>query len=288
MNGTEYLMHAAANLPNLLSMLSMFRTERAHRNDLSSREFQEWLSRHSHEELKEIIFRNAELSREIDRALQEDHKVMAGQLGLIEETVTKIASRLEGLAGIARAVSPTIELTEQASMMLCAASRSSVYPQIVLFAIDGRPPVPAIGTKGWQAPEPEFVLDDLNALLNCGFLEKDGINSSGYPMLRVTRLGKKYAKILCDQNPNNEPVESLDESEVQQQVLNMKLADPRRRDDMELMRDAFLVALTEVGVPSYTQKGVSFRFVVRCPPLSKEMIQRLRKIADEYGFRGQD
>lgn len=83
-------------------------------------------------------------------------------------------------------------------MILLEAAQSS-YFEMSVHTVSGFPPVLCINGRGWKAPEPRFVIDDLESLLGCGLIQKSTQGGNGYPLLRLTRYGAKYAELLARQ-----------------------------------------------------------------------------------------
>ena len=206
---------ASSQLPVIVGLLCNFRQEKAAREDLTHRDFIEWLENHRHEEVKTLICRVHNLQGEIDELFRQDHEKMLGQLQLIGSVMSQIMSRLDMFSGITQAISPAENrLTEQEEMILLEAAKSYLY-EMSLHSVSGFPPVLCIHGRGWEAPDPRFLVDDLESLLNCGLIKKSTQGRSGYPLLRLTRYGAKYAEILAEQKeaplPVSDATSSLDQ-----------------------------------------------------------------------------
>lgn len=280
MTGNEFMMIAAATLPNLLSMIAMFRAENQKSDDLTLSEFSEWLSRHHHEELKKIIFQNAELSRQIEIALQEDHQVIMRQLDVVAKGVSSIALKLSAFENLARVTTSQSELTDQACMLLCKAAKNPVFPQITIAGPNGFPPVPVIG-RGIEVPEPYDVLDDLQALEHYGFLATAGYGTNGHPHYRVTREGRRFAQMLEKDQQSEGP---LSAGPLTSYKIRMKVADPRAWKYHSELRDKVEMILLKVGLPEFETKGATLLCEIKCTPLDNDILESLKKVVSDHGF----
>lgn len=196
---------ASPNLPNLVSMIGMFIQERRHQKGLTHQEFLEWLDNHRFEELKRIILNTHGIEREIDIMLKAQQSEILGELSVISQTVSKIASRMEIFGGVSQMMTPRVQLSEQALWMLRRLDQAKeYYPFIHIFNYDGGMRV-TIGGSIYKVDHPRFIREDFADLSSVGFISIHKHNSDGEPVFGITRLGAEYVKTLPELPPDETP-----------------------------------------------------------------------------------
>src|SRR5260370_24586084 len=98
---------SATNLAaKLMQLIGLFRQERGARQELTHREFIEWLEHHRHEEIKELITHTYHLQSQVDDLLRKDHAQILSKLDQVNVIVVEILSRVEGLSDVATTIVP--------------------------------------------------------------------------------------------------------------------------------------------------------------------------------------
>src|SRR5438105_15263360 len=83
---------AAATIRQLIGM---FRQEKGARQDLTHKEFIEWLEYHRHEEVKELITHTFHLSNGVDELLRQDHAHIITKLNEANAMLTDILAHVK-------------------------------------------------------------------------------------------------------------------------------------------------------------------------------------------------
>lgn len=193
----ELFSTAAQTLPNLMSMIGMFISEHRHQKGLRHQEFMEWLETHRFEELKRIIETTHGLEREIDVLLKAQQSEILSELGIISETVTKIASKMEIFGGVTKAVTPSVHLSGQALEILKLLDEAHPSNPTMNLVRSSRGDVLFVGLMKYGFSEARHITEDFNDLLNAGFIMLHHYTSDkGEPAYCITRLGAEYAKKL--------------------------------------------------------------------------------------------
>ncbi|MCP5489324.1 MAG: hypothetical protein H7A43_11835 [Verrucomicrobia bacterium] len=91
-------MTAATLNATIVGLLCTFRQERRDRNDLTRKQFTDWLEAQHREDLKEIIIRSTELPSEIDRLLKKDVKELLLATSQMRATLASLPGCVDGLA----------------------------------------------------------------------------------------------------------------------------------------------------------------------------------------------
>ena len=185
----------ATNLATLVGLLCNFQQERGAREQLDRAKFLDWLGAHRHNEIRDQIAQNFHLSTEVDKLLQKDHEKILSELGTVSEILGTIMSRLDSFSGLANAVFPNVELSEQARDILVMFYDSGAQLLILMPHTSVGPILCLSPGNGVEIAEPRYVEDDLNTLVGFGFLAPD-ITSSGEPMYKLTRNGAKFVSLV--------------------------------------------------------------------------------------------
>ncbi len=183
----------------LVSLLRIFKQERAERKKADHRAFMEWLDYHHHEELKNLIVNTAALRTEVDQILAADHAAMVDKLDQIQTIVATLLSRVNEFRGLSLAVAPDVQLSEQAVSVLRQFAHSGAD---ILFYVnygDGQFSLQAENGDPLEVTEPRFLRDDLNQLAALGLFSVL-YNSEGNPLFSLTRNGQRYLETI-DGNP---------------------------------------------------------------------------------------
>lgn len=188
-------LNTATTFATLVGLLCNFRQEKSGREGLDHRQFIEWLEYHRHEELKLLIVNTAAVREELDHLLRSDHAVMLQKLDEISSILTSLMSRLEGFKGLASAMAPKLELSEQAVSIL----RQFINTEADFFFYenfgDGNWSLGVPNGEQFGVTEPRFIGDDLDKLVGLGLLTVE-LNSQGTPLYHVTRDSIHFLKAV--------------------------------------------------------------------------------------------
>ncbi len=181
----------------LVGLLATYQSRRDKTKTDNLEEFKAWLAESRHDSLVASLESNTELSTSIQRFLTQSHEAVLGQLSSIEKTLLGVASRMEGLSGIASSVNPAEKLSDQAIAIL----KDIEEHQAGEFIIDYMGPHLTLlylgGTGGtFTPPEQRFAKSDLEDLIRCDYLFESGFNSNGKQKLSVTRQASIFVSQL--------------------------------------------------------------------------------------------
>lgn len=202
-------MEALGAFATLVGLICNFKSERRAVSDDEYKEFSEWLDKHRHKKIIEELNNNHLLNLNVKSLLNQSHEVVVQKLNSLDFSITQLASQIDGLKDIAKAISPTAELSDQALKFLKLMNTNSSY---ILAE------VPCLGKTRyglsndneysifltrigpgftqsqlqWITPSEEmFIYDDLISLVKLGLIsEKE--ESYGGRTFRITRSSKLY------------------------------------------------------------------------------------------------
>lgn len=179
---------------SIIGLISIFKQERKAKEDQNREAFFRWLDEHRHEGFKEFILRSNELSYEIDRALQQDHEVIISKLENIDNILASLLSKVEGVAGIAHALHPNAEVSDQAVSILRQLANSDAQEFGKLGSLDNVCLPLTSGSGQIQIADFRFLDDDLNTLCELGFLLYRTNCDGTQEFYGVTRNAVKFVK----------------------------------------------------------------------------------------------
>src|SRR5438128_11226743 len=105
----------AGALGTIVQLICNYRAEKGAGAALNHQQFIEWLDYHRHEEIKNLICNTAALRTEVDTLLRADYAIIMGKLDAINTTLALLTSRVPEFRGLALAIMPNAELSEQAT-----------------------------------------------------------------------------------------------------------------------------------------------------------------------------
>lgn len=179
----------------IVGLICNFRQERGAHETVTRQQFIEWLENHRHEEIKNIIANNFNLAAEIDKLLHENHTDLVGRLTSIDQILATILSRLDDFTGLAHAIHPACDLSDQAYDILIRLYHGSADFLILIPHTSAGPILCMSPGTGVDLLEPKFIESDLSTLSGLGLLEPD-YGSGGERLFKPTRAGAKFAKLL--------------------------------------------------------------------------------------------
>lgn len=184
---------AASTFAVIVGLLSTFKAERRGTSADEYQEFLSWLDQKRYKSVIDEITSNHLLGLSIKNLLGHNHEQVMQLLEAVNETVSKIASRISGLQEITQALSPQISLSQQAVLILTQLEHSGGSFFLEHKTFGGTRYVIMDGKGGSiDITEERFIDDDLSTLVSLGLLRPD-INSKGHRLWRVTREGAKLA-----------------------------------------------------------------------------------------------
>jgi hypothetical protein len=184
-------------LATIVQLLGLFRQEQGQREDLTHRQFMEWLEYHRHEELKNVIAQTFHLSQEVDRLLCEDQQTILAKLNNINSMVADILRHVEGFGALTATLAPEAGLSDDAVATIRMFSQSGART-LVLFPDDSGVMFAEV-QQAAQYDDTRFIADDLDSLVSHGLLKE--LYGSSTRAFNLTRRGAAFVNMLAKE-PN--------------------------------------------------------------------------------------
>jgi len=191
---------ATTTFATLIGLLCNFRQEKGDREALDHQKFSEWLQHHRHEELTNLISNTAALRTEIDSLLRSDHAQMIQKLDQIGAILLRLLSRVDQFRGLAVAIAPSIDLSEQAISILRQLVNSGCESFHYSNFGGGDFCLQILGKdEGIGITEVRFLEDDLNQLTELQLLTPK-YSSQGDPIFHVTRNAIRFIEVVDEKS----------------------------------------------------------------------------------------
>jgi len=186
---------AANAFATILQLLAVFKQARADRATIDHRDFLNWLSEHHLEQLKQFIANSAVAQSEVDYLLRkENHDAVMARLNEIASSVAAIAHGGSELSGLAKAVVPESEFSEQAISILRQMTLGC-NQVILLRGSSAEAILSCIEPGEVEYTDPKFLEDDMETLAAHGLLSTRSPTGPG-TIYSLTRKGAKFIQMI--------------------------------------------------------------------------------------------
>jgi hypothetical protein len=180
----------------VIGLICNYKSERQSISENEYSNFMEWLNDKNLDQFIEYLTKNKQLSESINAFLNENNEILIAKLNGIDDILSDIASRIGGLSEIAKAINPSLGLSKQSISILRQLDKSGASSFIEHRTRDEKLYQFYEGGKGKVVyDEPRFIEDDLNTLIEYGFLRLDYVGS-GTRVFYLTRQAKKFIELI--------------------------------------------------------------------------------------------
>jgi len=184
----------AFSFSTIIGLICNYRSERKQYEEENYSDFLLWLSDTKHEDIKELIESNFEISQGIETLLLENRDLFLKKLEVIEETVLKLSSQIPGLDTLAKAINLHAEVSNQAISVISQLEKTG-FSKMLEIESDQNIHLIVFGNNlNLNIEEPRFLDHDLNILVNLGLLMKS-YNSNGNAIYTLTRNAVKFLEV---------------------------------------------------------------------------------------------
>jgi len=183
----------------LVGLLCHYRLEEGLKGIVDRQRFMLWLEHHHHREIMKLIAEDFALQAEVDKLLQSDHAEMTRKLDHIGAMLVKLLGRIEEFRGLALAIAPDAQLSDQAVSILRRFVKSGAAQFLNACEGGGRFNLRICHGGRIELSEPRFGDDDLKQLVDLQFLTVEN-NADGSVLYGITRSGVRFIEIL-DNDP---------------------------------------------------------------------------------------
>lgn len=181
----------------IVGLLSCFKSERRASSNDEYQDFMAWLSEKHHLEVVESLTGNHDLMAATQALLSRNHEEVVASLNALDSSITTLASQMSAFRGLASAIAPGSQLSEQAISVLRQLNDSggSVIIEVKLMVGPEYQVLDSERPTHINVDDPRFIDDDLQKLCQLDLLRPD-VNSKGGRLFRITRLSVQYLQQL--------------------------------------------------------------------------------------------
>ncbi len=187
-------LNSVSSISSIIGLILNFKSEQRSMSEDEFKEFMSWLDSKRHKRLIEEINSNHQLGQGIKMLLNENHELVMEKLTTLDKSITLLASKISGLKEISYAISPNLDLSEQAISIIKQLDKSNGSYFQELKILGGTGYITDSNTS-IEINEPRFVDDDLAQLCNLEFLRPDR-SRNGDRMFRLTRSASEYVRLI--------------------------------------------------------------------------------------------
>lgn len=204
-------MEIFGSLATIVGLIYNFKSGRKEISDDEYKDFLAWLEIKRHTTIIEELHNNHKLGLSIKCLLRESHKEIIDKIEKIDTSLLFFASKIEGLKEIVEAIRPDISLSEQCLRLLrimnddnnyllaevpCMGqvrygTADSKYYRIFLTRLLPSSGFTPIDLNWIENIEYKFIQDDINTLINLGFVTEKKENYGGRAF-EITRSAVFY------------------------------------------------------------------------------------------------
>ena len=185
----------ASAFATIVHLLGVYALEHKDVKGLDHQKFVEWLQYHKHEQLVTLICNTAAIQSEVDKLLRQDHALMMAKLDAIDTTLASLLSRVEGFGGLASAMVPSAQLSEQAISLLRQLIASK-QRNLIFGEIQGGYILQPEGGEPFEYSDPLFLSDDIDTLERFGFLTRRESGDAYTKIYGITRAAAQFIRVV--------------------------------------------------------------------------------------------
>jgi hypothetical protein len=183
-------------LASIVGLLGLFKSEAKAGEKQTVDDYLEWLRRHEHQHLADLIRDNSAVSKSLVSLVEGQHEEIMTKLAELDKVLAAVAAHVTGFKAIVASTHTTTILSDQAVSVLrqMNAADASQFLEISLLAT-GKEYSIFDGSRGEITfQEPRFVEDDLAVLCGMGLLRYEH-NGRGDRLFTITRAGAEVGRL---------------------------------------------------------------------------------------------
>ena len=184
----------AGSYATIVGLISSFAAGRSAKSQLEFNEFLEWLIRHGHEEIRELIESNQATSASLKALLNEGRAELVRRLEAIEKSLHAVSQGQGAFQELADSLHPGSGPSDQAIDLLVAFEDLGASRVLEVRSMEGRVLIFMDGKQNSQyiPAEPRFFDSDIEQLLALRLLLLNH-NASGGRIFVITRQAAQLA-----------------------------------------------------------------------------------------------
>jgi hypothetical protein len=181
-------------LSSIVGLLSLFKSEATAEKQQTLDDYLEWLRRHEHQELVDLISANGDMTLALRELLDGRHDQVMEQFAELNKVLAAVAAHVRGFKGIVASTHVSAVLSDQAVSVLRQmndAGAKDLYELPILsgleFSMDGK-------GGNLDVEDDRFIADVLLTLVELGCLRLD-YGTRGTAVYSITRSGAQLGKL---------------------------------------------------------------------------------------------
>ena len=172
----------------IVSLISNYAAERRAFKDEEFQDFTEWLQKNNHSETLNYILENHTLLVSIQSLLNDNNDALNDNFSYLDQSLTRLASKIDGFQEIVSAISPKLMLSDQAISILTQIKNSNCE---YMLELSGTNEFFFSNSGLLEIKDIIFFEDDLNSLIELDLIRLSH-NNNGKRKFHFTRAGAHY------------------------------------------------------------------------------------------------
>lgn len=162
------------------TIVGLLVTFQSTRDDANINEFLEWLRENNNANTAEIIENNIDLQQHLSAFISQNHDEVISQLSTLNNLMVSIASRIDGLSGLASKFNDTHGLSDQAINVLRQFVNSKSKSIYRVETIDGEVNYSLMSDGNIEYDDSRFIDADVQSLVDKKLITKEALSSSDF------------------------------------------------------------------------------------------------------------
>lgn len=162
------------------AIVGLLLTFQSTRDQANISDFLEWLRENNNENTAIVIENDIELQRQLSAFIGQNHDEVMSQLSKLNNLMVSVASRMDGLSGLALKFDDNNGLSDQAISVLRQFVSSNSKNMYRCETTDGRVDYLLIGSTSIEYDESRFIDDDVQSLVDNKLITKTSLSSNEF------------------------------------------------------------------------------------------------------------
>ena len=162
------------------TIVGLLVTFQSTRDDANINEFLEWLRENNNENTAIVIENDIELQRQLSAFISQNHDEVISQLSTLNNLMVSIASRIDGLSGLASKFNDTHGLSDQAINVLRQFVNSKSKSIYRVETIDGEVNYLLMSDGNIEYDDSRFIDADVQSLVDNKLITKTSLSSNEF------------------------------------------------------------------------------------------------------------
>ena len=159
------------------------------------RDFLAWLKEKRHEDIANTIQNNNALYEQLSSIITINHQQLLKRLEALDKLLSSVAGHIQEFSGLVSTLYPQIDISDQSVSILkqLVNSGAKLFMEHTAMSAPNEYILLEGGKGAIAYTEPQFIEDDLNSLVELGFLRLD-FGSKGSRRFYVTRKASNFVR----------------------------------------------------------------------------------------------